>query len=295
MKSTQHAHRQSRNDWRSRTRRVYRPIKNVIGAGISFIARAAHIDLVILGYQNMGIMRYWNDDVSGETFARTRVLNSLGSVANPVVLDVGANRGDFTRSVLQESTTCSVTAFEPNPSLLGILRGIPESRLIVVPCAVGATHGSVTLHNYCDALGSEMSAHGSIYPDVLSTVHSASEITSVQVEMISLDDYLADRDIGDVHYLKIDTEGNELEVLRGARKLIGSDAFWFIQFEFNEMNVFSRSFLRDFYEVLPNYDFFRLAEDRLIPLGVYSSTNEIFRYQNLLAVNRLKVHNFSPD
>ncbi len=56
-----------------------------------------------------------------------------------------------------------------------------------------------------------------------------------------------------------------------------------IQFEFNEMNVVSRTFLKDFYDILSNYDLCRLDSNKLIPLFKYESKNEIFQFQNFLA------------
>jgi hypothetical protein len=64
-----------------------------------------------------------------------------------------------------------------------------------------------------------------------------------------------------------------------------------IQFEFNEPNVANRVFLKDFYQLLPNFSFYRIKIGGLIPLGEYNSKNEIFRYQNILAINK----NIFPD
>src|SRR6185436_3522307 len=88
-----------------------------------------------------------------------------------------------------------------------------------------------------------------------------------------------------VDFLKIDTEGNELKVLKGAQSLLQKNAIRAIQFEFNEMNVVSRVFLRDFYDILAGYTFYRLLPDGLLPLGRYSARNEIFAFQNIFAVN----------
>ena len=52
----------------------------------------------------------------------------------------------------------------------------------------------------------------------------------------------------------------------------------------DQMNVAARVFLRDFYDLLSDYRFFRLDTRRLIPLGPYQPRNEIFQFQNLLAV-----------
>ena len=76
-----------------------------------------------------------------------------------------------------------------------------------------------------------------------------------------------------------------MEVLKGAIKLISENRVGIIQFEFNEMNIVSRVFLRDFYKILDKYNIYRLDSNKLIPLLEYNSTNEIFKFQNLLAVN----------
>jgi hypothetical protein len=49
------------------------------------------------------------------------------------------------------------------------------------------------------------------------------------------------------------------------------------------MNVMSRSFLKDFYDILPDYNLYRLHKDGLIRLGNYDSSNEIFLFQNIIA------------
>jgi hypothetical protein len=58
-----------------------------------------------------------------------------------------------------------------------------------------------------------------------------------------------------------------------------------IQFEFNEMNIVSRVFLKDFYQILKAYKIYRLCETELIPLFHYDSINEIFKFQNIIAIH----------
>ena len=62
-----------------------------------------------------------------------------------------------------------------------------------------------------------------------------------------------------------------------------------IQFEFNEMNIESRVFMKDFFNILPEYDFFRLLPDGYIPLGNINTyrnplTLELFAMQNIVAI-----------
>jgi hypothetical protein len=86
--------------------------------------------------------------------------------------------------------------------------------------------------------------------------------------------------------LKIDTEGSELEVLKGAEKMLCNKKIDIIQFEFNSLNVISRVFLKDFYDILKDFSLYRINTNCLIPLPKYDTENEIFKYQNFLAVRR---------
>jgi hypothetical protein len=50
------------------------------------------------------------------------------------------------------------------------------------------------------------------------------------------------------------------------------------------MNVISRVFMKDFFDLLFEYSIFRLDSQKLIPMFGYSSDYEIFKFQNLLAI-----------
>jgi hypothetical protein len=90
-----------------------------------------------------------------------------------------------------------------------------------------------------------------------------------------------------ISLLKIDTEGHEFEVLLGARNAIDRGSIEVVHLEFNEMNVISRIFCRDFFELLKDYSFYRMLPDGLLPLGPYTAvTCELFAYQNLVAILR---------
>ena len=85
---------------------------------------------------------------------------------------------------------------------------------------------------------------------VLKDLHRAKTIKETNVPLITLDAYCCAASIRGIDFLKIDTEGNELKVLKGSQAMIQKNAIRAIQFEFNEMNVVSRVFLKDFYDIL---------------------------------------------
>ena len=61
-----------------------------------------------------------------------------------------------------------------------------------------------------------------------------------------------------ISLLKIDTEGHELPVFRDALESIRANKIDAIKFEFNEMNVISPAFFKDFFNLLNNYLLIRL-------------------------------------
>ena len=115
-------------------------------------------------------------------------------------------------------------------------------------------------------------------------MHNQHEVVSEEISLNSIDDYCLMNGITTIDFLKIDTEGNELNVLKGAQRMLTSNSINIIQFEFNEMNIISRVFLKDFYTILRGYEFYRLNTNELLPLGNYKSINEIFQFQNIIAI-----------
>ena len=103
--------------------------------------------------------------------------------------------------------------------------------------------------------------------------------------VITLSSFFAANNIYEVKLLKIDVEGHELPVLKGLGSHLSNGSVKAIHFEFNEMNVFSRAFFRDFVQLLSSYDLYRLLPNDMLPLKNYKPyLLEIFAYQNIVAI-----------
>jgi hypothetical protein len=76
-----------------------------------------------------------------------------------------------------------------------------------------------------------------------------------QVALTTLDEYCHPWKISNVLFLKIDTEGHDLFVLRGARALLDSGSVAFIEFEYNSTWIASRTFLRDAFEFMKSFGY----------------------------------------
>lgn len=242
-------------------------------------------DPLLFAYNSNGILNYENDIISGEYFLISEVLPKYIPInKKAVIFDVGANIGNYSSNLASIYSNSFIYSFEPNVNTFSLLRKNVEKLKTIIPINIGLSDikKEAEIYTYINNLNSE---HASLYKEVLSDLHKDNSITSVKIELDSLDEFCNNYKIDNIDFLKIDTEGNEWDVLKGGIQMINEGKIKIIQFEFNEMNIMSRVFLKDFYQILKDYRIYRLSEKRLIPLFQYDSTNEIFKFQNLLAIH----------
>lgn len=138
-----------------------------------------------------------------------------------LVLDVGANDGDYGRKLCRGGYQSDVLSFEPLPDAHAklVAAAARHPNWHVAPrMAIGSTSGTIDIHVAANSVSS------SVLP--MSDLHTRAEPTSrvlkvERVPIVRLDDFehpLLSR--GDPMLLKIDTQGYELEVLKGAEQLL---------------------------------------------------------------------------
>lgn len=236
--------------------------------------------LYTLGLRGMGILNYKYDYLVGEKIWLGKYLQ--GKV-NPVVVDVGANIGGYSKAVFKANVNSNVIAFEPHPkTFIKLSENVKGKNFTAYNLGVGVDDAILELFDYLDNDGS---SHASLYKDVIEGNHKRQSI-SHKVNVVKLDDFLKGINIKEVELLKIDTEGNELKVLQGIKELIYANKIKAIHFEFNEMNIISKASFKDFLELLPNYKLYRiLPGGALVELKNYSPLFcEIYAFQNIVAI-----------
>ncbi len=149
-----------------------------------------------------------------------------------LMFDVGANIGLMAIPVLTADASCQVVSFDPSVNVLPSLRQtIAESpfgaRWSLVEKAVGAALGTITF--------TLSSVANSLFDGIRPTqrVESAAQ---VQVEMTTLDAEWARLGKPAVSLIKIDVEGAESEVLRGAAECLRAERP-FVLLEWNRQNL----------------------------------------------------------
>ena len=234
--------------------------------------------------RGLGILNYRDLTASGEVHFLEKLLASYdgpGVERAGVILDVGANVGAYSRAILNIAPAAQVYCFEPHPANVRRLETALGDRVTIVPAAVGSSAGSVALYDYAGEGGS---SHASLYKDVFEKLRRQAH-ESLNVAMITIDDFVQQRGINAITLLKVDVEGHELEVFRGASRVIEEQRVDAVQFEFNEMSILTKAFLGDFFAILPGFSFYRLLPHGWIPVTDHPVEN-VFAFQNIVGVRQ---------
>jgi len=238
--------------------------------------------LFTLSIRGLGMLNYRNLEESGEAYFLKKVLPCYygsGTAARAVVLDVGANVGNYSRTILKIAPDARVYCFEPHPANVSRLESALGSSVTVVPVAVGSAPGTLELFDYEGTTGSShASLHKEVFEQILQRPHH-----SQCVPVTTIDEFVEQRGIDAIALLKVDVEGHEYEVLKGAARVIRERKVDLVQFEFNEMNVITRVFLADFFALLPGFAFYRLLPTGWLPITERPIEN-VFAFQNIVAV-----------
>lgn len=143
-------------------------------------------------------------------------------------VDVGANVGAWTRSVIERmppGVEAHGILVEPTRELAEQLRArfASHPKLRIVEAALGERAGTDTFF-----VSSGSSEHSSLHMADDSACHP------VEVKVATLDDLMSESESGEIDFLKIDTEGNDCNVLLGARALLTRQSVHVIQFEYGQ-------------------------------------------------------------
>jgi len=190
------------------------------------------------------------------------IVNSFPMYRVGIVFDVGANVGQSARRYLGCFPGSQVYCFEPVRDtfrqLQDNLRG--NDRVHCVRLALGSSKGK-----------GEMALKGSSEMFFLlgqSRDSPANEhVMTEEVDIVTLDEFCCASKIGQVNYLKIDTEGADLEVLKGGENLLDEQRIDFVEVEAG-MNAGNKRHVP--FETLKHY----LESRSYLLFGIYEQVGE---------------------
>ena len=226
--------------------------------------RVLGADRVLQGLTGYGHALVGQGAGSGWDHSETVTVARLVDGAHPVIFDVGANNGAWSSNLARvlKRTSAEFHLFEAAPTILPYVRQrlgeIPNPTL--VEKAISDETGTITFHAPDAGVGAGLgSVHARRDAGVPETRYQV-----IEVPTITLDAYAKEAGVGRIDLLKMDIEGHELYALRGAAGLLGSHAVKVLMFEFGSANVNSRTFFRDFWDLLTGFGY---RIERIIPGG----------------------------
>ena len=217
---------------------------------------------------------------SGEIHALKYMLDKLERKESIIVFDVGANFGQYALLINKYLKSGQIYSFEPSKYTYKILNKTVNK------------YPNIITHNI--GFGSEKSSvklYSSGKGDAIASVHKLNnrkdyinEGLTEEIELNTIDSFCNNNNIDFIDILKIDIEGHELYALKGALEMINNLRINFIQFEFSEFNIDSRTFFRDFYDLLsPYFILYRIVSNGIVSLSSYNEDLEIFHTANFIA------------
>jgi FkbM family methyltransferase len=240
------------------------------------VAAIAHqCERFLEGYYNEN---HWDFETNGEAKVVAAVA-AFRKDADLVVLDVGANQGDWTAAVLGARPDAAVYCFEIVPTTRAVLRDRFRPQANVHICEFGLSSTSREVEVY---------RNGPM--DVMATINrpatGAAEAATVRCVVKAGDGAVAELALARIDLLKIDVEGHEVDVLRGFGKTLDSEPLRpaVIQFEYGWTFIPAQSTLQQVYQLLAPKGY---AIGRLYPDGVrfkpYELGDDHFRMGNYIA------------
>jgi len=179
-----------------------------------------------------------------ETNTLTSVLSDVGIKNNLMIFDVGAHKGQTSSHFCKLFPHSFIHAFEPSPYLFTEI----EKKL--------SKRKNIRCHNFALGEADEEAFLTNPDSDLCGQVVKAQENNSSSISVRRLDGFCIVENIPVIDLLKIDVEGNELSVLKGASGMIERNTIKaiFLECDFNKDDT-QHSYFFDIFEFLSERNF----------------------------------------
>ncbi len=214
---------------------------------------------------------------NGEAWVLKYALSKIPEKEGLVIFDGGAQIGNYTECVIEAlrrvGKSGEIYGFEPSPKeYKKYEEKFSPKGIIALNIALGEAVDRIKFFSPENGTG-------------LGSLHRSDKKSNVyEVESTTIDTIMRQKSIKKIHFLKLDVEGNELSVLKGAKETIQSDKIDFIQFEYSTCSLSAGVSFGDLYDLLhKKYTIYRILRDGFVEIARPGAREEMFFTTNYLA------------
>jgi FkbM family methyltransferase len=199
-----------------------------------------NVKSLYFGYENHN----YEFSTNGEQF----LIESLSKFDINNIFDVGANVGSWSIIANEHFDNATIHSFEIVPDTYTRLTNTVNKIESINPHCIGFGDTEEVLKINYSKNASSLSGLYDVY-------HPDPDIIKINVKVSTIDIFCRENRIDYIDFLKIDTEGMELKILKGAEHLLRSGSIKVIQFEYGFACVDAGYLLKDVYHLLTAYGF----------------------------------------
>ena len=224
------------------------------------------------------------------------LLNYIEEEKDKVIFDVGCFRGNFTRNIIKHESKKNIKSnfflFDPNPNVKNYLSSLlKENNVKCFNIAFDNSNSEkkFTLNQYFEATGSSLdSLHKEdklynftrkSFMKIFRPFKKIKDYIEIDVKTQTLDNFCSENKINYIHLLKLDTEGNEFNILKGAENLLSKNKIKIIYTEICSYKKDYNNKSNDIKKFLKKYNFEHIKSYKIPTLGFLSelkATDDLF-------------------
>ena len=215
-----------------------------------------------------------------KNFHHKRVIKFLSNYKIDLIIDVGSHKGEFLKNTIPHISFKKAYTFEPQSAVFDILKNnlINDNRILNNNLGISDINGKkiLTIDKLTSTSSMSEINENSFFLKLKNfLLRQKNKKETYEVKTSTIDNYFKDFDLKD-SLLKIDVEGHELKVLRGAKNTIKEIDFILIENQF--MDIYKDNKIKEC------DDFLKSNQFDLIKKFVFPT----FHFEDRLYKNKLK-------
>ena len=193
-----------------------------------------------------------------------------------VFLDIGAHKGESINLFASNFDINKIYSFEPNPISFEILRKnikkinnkFSKTKIILENFALGSENRKILMKHISESSSStirNLNTNSKYFKKkffFLKNLNNQSIFEEIEVKQILLSEYVKKQKIKKITFIKIDTEGYELEVLKGAKDILDKTSYILFEHHYDDMIIKNYSF-SDMHHFLKENNFKQLYKSKM--------------------------------